>query len=98
VISDADMIFTGEGKIDSQSLRGKVVIGVAGRAVKQNVPVIVVVGGADRGIDGAYASGVTAIFSINRMPEAFETSKLKSVEDMTFTIDNIMRLIKCVGT
>jgi glycerate kinase len=97
VISDADMIFTGEGKIDSQSLRGKVVIGVAGRAVKQNVPVIVVVGGADRDIDGAYASGVTAIFSINRMPEAFETSKFKSVENMTFTIDNIMRLIKCVG-
>ena len=97
VISDADMILTGEGKIDSQSLRGKVVIGVAGRAVKQNVPVIVVVGGADRDIDGAYASGVTAIFSINRMPEAFETSKFKSVENMTFAIDNIMRLIKCTG-
>lgn len=97
IIADADMIFTGEGKIDSQSLRGKVVMGVAGRAVKQNVPVIVVVGGAERDIDGVYASGVTAIFSINRMPESFDVSKFKSIENMTFTIDNIMRLIKCAG-
>ena len=32
IIEDADMIFTGEGRIDTQSLRGKVVIGV-GRCV-----------------------------------------------------------------
>ena len=32
IAHDADMIFTGEGKIDSQSIRGKVVIGVARRA------------------------------------------------------------------
>ena len=98
IISDADMIFTGEGKIDSQSLRGKVVIGVAGRAVKQAVPVIVVAGGADRDIDGAYQCGVSAVFSINRMPEPFEISKYKSVENLTFTVDNIMRLIKCAGS
>lgn len=97
IISDADMIFTGEGRIDSQSLRGKVVMGVAGRAVRQNVPVIAVVGGADRDIDGAYESGVSAIFSINRMPEPFEISKYKSVENMRFATDNILRLIKCTG-
>jgi len=94
VISDADMIFTGEGKIDTQSLRGKVVIGVAKRAKKQGVPVIAVVGGADDGIDEAYDLGVTSIFPINRLPEAFETSRKKSVENMTFTADNILRLIK----
>lgn len=96
-ISDADMIFTGEGKIDSQSLRGKVVIGVAKRAAKQNIPVTVIAGGADNGIDEAYNLGVTSIFSINRLPEAFETSRHKSVENMTFAIDNILRLIKSLG-
>ena len=35
MIADADYIFTGEGKLDSQSLRGKVVIGIAERAKKQ---------------------------------------------------------------
>jgi glycerate kinase len=97
VIKDADMIFTGEGKIDYQSLRGKVVIGVARRAKKQNVPVTVLVGGADYNIDEAYDIGVTSIFSINRLPEAFETSRSKSAENMTFAIDNILRLIKSIN-
>lgn len=96
VIKDADMVFTGEGKIDYQSLRGKVVIGVAKRAKVQNVPVTVIVGGADYNIDEAYTKGVTSIFSINRLPEAFETSRGKSVENMNFAVDNILRLIKSV--
>lgn len=97
IISDADMIFTGEGKIDSQSLRGKVVIGIARRAKEQNIPVIVIAGGADNDINGAYDLGVTSIFSINRLPEAFETSRFKSVENMTFAVDNILRLIKSLS-
>lgn len=97
VIKDADMIFTGEGKIDYQSLRGKVVIGVARRAKQQNVPVTVIVGGADYNIDEAYNIGVTSIFTINRLPEAFETSKSKSAKNMAFAVDNILRLIKSVS-
>lgn len=96
VITDADMIFTGEGKIDSQSLRGKVVIGVAKRAKLQNVPVTVIAGGIDNGIDEVYDVGVTSVFSINRLPEAFETSRHKSVDNITFAVDNILRLIKSV--
>jgi len=95
VISDADMIFTGEGKIDAQSLRGKVVIGVAKRAKSKDVPVTVIVGGADdEGLAQAYEMGVTSIFTINRLPEDFKISKLKSKENMETTADNIVRLIK----
>lgn len=94
VIEGADAIFTGEGKIDFQSLRGKVVIGVARRAKTKGVPVIVVAGGADNGIEEAYEVGVSAIFTINRLPEAFETSRYKSEENLTFTVDNILRLAK----
>lgn len=96
VITGADMIFTGEGKIDFQSLRGKVVIGVAKRAKLQNVPVTVIAGGSDNGIEEAYDLGVTSIFSINRLPEAFENSRYKSEENMIFAVDNILRLIKSV--
>ena len=49
------MILTGEGKIDSQSIRGKVVIGVSKRAKAINVPVIAVVGDIGDDIDKAYA-------------------------------------------
>lgn len=94
VINDADMIFTGEGKIDSQSLRGKVVIGVAKRAKKKNVAVTVVVGGAEDGIDEVYDMGVTSIFTINRLPQDFSTSRIHSKENMSATMDNILRLIK----
>ena len=96
VINDADMIFTGEGKIDTQSLRGKVVIGVARRAKRKNVPVTVVAGGADDGIDEAYNMGVTSIFTINRLPQDFTVSRTKSKENMEVTLDNILRLIKNV--
>lgn len=94
VIADADMVFTGEGKIDSQSLRGKVVIGVARRAKAGNVPVTVIVGGAEPDVGAAYGEGVTAIFSINRLPEDFSVSRHKSAENMALTADNVLRLIK----
>lgn len=93
LISDADMIFTGEGKIDSQSLRGKVVIGVARRAKKQCKPVIAVVGGSDLGMEPAYEEGVKAIFTINRLPQDLSVSKFQSRENLAFVMDNILRLL-----
>ena len=92
--ADADFIFTGEGKLDSQSLRGKVVIGVARRAKKLNVPVIAVVGGAERELDKAYEEGVSAVFTINRLPQPLSESAAHSAENLGFVMDNILRLIK----
>ena len=95
IISDADMIFTGEGKLDSQSLRGKVVIGVATRAQKQSVPVTVIVGGAaDDDIAAAYDMGVTSVFTINRLPQDFSVSRYNSEANLAYTVDNIFRLMK----
>jgi len=96
IIEDADMIFTGEGRIDTQSLRGKVVIGVGKRAKNKDIPVTVIAGGAANNIDDAYDMGVTSIFTINRLPEDFEISRHKSKENLEATIDNILRLIKSV--
>lgn len=96
IISDADMIFTGEGKMDSQSLRGKVVIGVAKRAKKQQVPVTVIAGGADADIDAAYDMGVTSVFTINRLPQDFSISRNYSEQNLALTVDNILRLMKSV--
>ena len=95
VAADADLIFSGEGKIDSQSLRGKVVIGVARRAKKLNVPLIAVVGGADLGLEAAYEEGVSAVFTINRLPMELRDSAKDSDRNLDFTMDNILRLLKC---
>ncbi len=94
IIADADMIFTGEGRIDSQSLRGKVVIGVGKRAKDKNIPVTVIAGGAEGNIDEAYNMGITSIFTINRLPEDFQISRHKSKENLEAAVDNILRLIK----
>ncbi|NLB77475.1 MAG: glycerate kinase [Clostridiaceae bacterium] len=96
LINGADLVFTGEGKLDSQSLRGKVVIGIAQRAKIKNVPVIAIVGDvSDDGYE-AYNMGVTAIFSINRLAIPFSEAKLRSKKDYQATIEDILRLIKVV--
>lgn len=98
IIRDADVIFTGEGKLDSQSLRGKVVIGIAERAKKQEKPVVAIVGGADdKEIGRAYEMGVSAVFSINRLPQDFSISRGHSEENLAYTADNILRLMKICG-
>jgi glycerate kinase len=94
LINDADLIFTGEGKIDSQSLQGKVPIGVARRAKQAGVDVVAVVGTIGNDIDAAYDLGISAIFSINPEPVPFEIAKLKSKENLAMTMDNIMRILK----
>lgn len=94
IIAGADMIFTGEGRFDTQSLRGKVVVGVGKRAKSKNIPVTVITGGADTNIEKAYDMGISSIFTINRLPEDFEISRHKSKENLQATVDNILRLIK----
>ncbi len=95
LMEDADYIFTGEGKLDRQSLGGKVVIGVARKARTKNKPVIAIVGGAvDEEIENVYEEGVSAVFPINRLPQDFSVSRSRSRENLEATTDNILRLIK----
>jgi glycerate kinase len=94
LLEGADLVFSGEGKIDSQSLRGKVVIGVARRTKKAGVPLIAIVGDIGDNIENAYTEGVSSIFSINRVAVPFEEAKLRSRNDMFLTIDNLMRFMR----
>jgi glycerate kinase len=97
-IKNADMIFTGEGKLDEQSLRGKVVIGVAGRAKRAGVPVIAIVGDIGDNVESAYAAGVSAIFSINRVAKDFSIIRRHARHDMELTVDNLMRFLRQMGS
>ena len=94
IAKGAKAVFTGEGKIDSQSLGGKVVIGVARRAKELGVPVIAIVGGAEGDMAKAYEEGVTSIFTINRLPQDLSVSKAYSKQNLAFTTENILRLLK----
>lgn len=97
LLTDADFVFTGEGKFDNQSLRGKVVLGVAKRTQKANVPLIVIAGGIGENIEEAYEHGISGIFSINRLPEDFQIAKGKSKENLYATVDNLIKFMKKIG-
>ncbi|WP_053985620.1 glycerate kinase family protein [Niameybacter massiliensis] len=94
LLEGTDLVFTGEGKIDAQSLSGKVVMGVAKRAKSKGVPVMVLVGAIGEGIEPIYDEGVTAIFSINRAPIPFEEARYQSVENLYFMMKNVMKVIE----
>ncbi|MDR3336690.1 MAG: glycerate kinase [Treponema sp.] len=93
LIRDADMIFTGEGRLDSQSLRGKAVIGIARRAKRRGVPVIAVVGDIGDNIEGVYAEGVRAVFSINRVARPFKEVQSRAPGDLALTMDSLLRFM-----
>lgn len=97
-LDGADLVFTGEGRVDSQSLRGKVVSGVARHTKARRVPLIAVVGSAEDGIDAAaYELGVSAIFSICRAPTDMETAMRRGRENLAAAMDNILRLLRAAG-
>ena len=97
LLEGADMVFSGEGKLDAQSLLGKVVIGVARRAKRAGVPLVAVVGDIGDNIEAAYDMGVSAVFSINRVAVPFREAKPRSKSDLALTMDNLMRFCRRMG-
>ena len=91
-IRNADLIFTGEGKLDSQSAGGKAVSGIAAYAVQQKIPVVAVAGIVEEGAELLYERGVAAMFSITSKPEPFDEAKLHTRQNLRNTMDNILRL------
>lgn len=97
IISNADLIITGEGKIDGQSLRGKVPVGIAEKALKYHIPVIAIVGAVGDEAEKVYEKGITSIFSTNLQPIPFEQAKICCRENLLKTTESVMRLLKRTG-
>ena len=93
-IKNADLVITGEGKIDQQTLNGKTIAGIAKMAKKHKVPVIVITGKIGEGIEEIYENGVNAIYSIVNQPMDLDTA-LKTADVLIENCsENIMRTIK----
>ena len=92
----AKLILTGEGRLDGESLCGKVVDGVAGRARALGIPSAAVVGGVGEGIDGIYEKGLSAVFPINQRPQDFSESRFYTEENIAFAVENILRLVRAL--
>ncbi len=74
------LLFTGEGRLDSQSVHGKVPIGVARRARKHNVPVVALAGSLEGSREEFRSQGITASFAIADGPLSLEESLARGPE------------------
>lgn len=71
-LEGADLVITGEGRFDAQTLRGKTPFGVARMAQRNNVPVIVLAGTLGEGYADLYAHGISAAFAVTSGPMTLE--------------------------
>jgi glycerate kinase len=71
-VRGADLVITGEGRFDAQTLRGKTPFGVARIARQHGVPVIVIAGTLGDGYEQMYAHGVAAAFALPSGPISLE--------------------------
>ncbi|POD47170.1 glycerate kinase [Pseudomonas syringae pv. syringae] len=68
----ADLVITGEGRFDAQTLSGKTPLGVARVAQRRQVPVIVLAGTLGEGYEQLYAHGIGAAFALVSGPMSLE--------------------------
>ncbi len=93
MLRDADLVFTGEGRIDWQSAHGKVPVGVARRAKAHGVPAIALCGAIGEGVEAVYEHGITAVFSAVRSVSDFASIQKSCREDMRLLADSVMRML-----
>lgn len=90
-IKDADMVWTGEGSIDFQTIYGKTPIGVARVAKKYDLPVIALAGKVGEGIEALYKNGIDAIFSIMQGVSSLEEALENGTENIEKLSENLVR-------
>jgi glycerate kinase len=73
-LAEADLVITGEGSFDFQSLRGKVAGGVAAAAAEQGVPCLVLAGQVSLGRQEAAAAGFEAAYSVAEQAGSVEAA------------------------
>ena len=91
-IAASDLIITAEGRIDGQSLEGKLPVGVAKLAKKHHKPVIVLAGSIGEHLDPLYALGIDAVFSIQNQPCTLEESMNSAAKLLESTAERVFRL------
>jgi len=91
-IKDADLIITGEGRMDEQTKYGKTVFGIIKAAKKQEIPVVGICGSIGDGVEELYAEGLSSVFSIVNRPMSLSESIEQAYELLTSTAENVIRL------
>lgn len=92
-IKHADLIFTAEGKMDCQSINGKLTVAVAQLGKKYKIPVIGLAGAVEPPYTSLYDKGFAGIFSIQNSPMSMENSKKNAAELLKETASRVYHLL-----
>ncbi|MGN0071674.1 MAG: glycerate kinase [Atopobiaceae bacterium] len=71
-LGEADLVVTGEGRMDAQTAKGKAPVGIARRAKRFGVPVAAVVGSCADDIEAVYEAGIDIVLSCVTAPSTLE--------------------------
>lgn len=93
-VQDADLVITGEGRMDSQSINGKTPIGVAKVAKNFQKPVIAIVGCLREDYETVYNYGIDAVFPIIRQLAPLEEILKEGGDNLISMAQNVARLMK----
>ncbi|HHW7570888.1 TPA: glycerate kinase [Mannheimia haemolytica] len=93
-LADADLVVTGEGRMDAQSIAGKTPIGVAKTAKQFGKPVIAIVGCLREDYPVVYQHGIDAVFPIIQQLGSLEETLKLGKENLISTAENVARLWK----
>ncbi len=93
-LAGVDLVITGEGAIDSQTIYGKAPIGIARRAQQRNIPVIALAGSiaVDAGV--VYEHGIDALVPILHRPMSLDEAMTDAAELITHAAERAMRLFR----
>jgi glycerate kinase len=87
-LEGADLVITGEGQMDNQTLNGKTPFGIAKRAQAQNIPVIAIAGSLGSEVEALYDT-IGSIFGTVRSPQPLVQVLSEAEDNLTRTARNI---------
>ena len=96
-VADADLVVTGEGRIDGQTIHGKTPIGVARVAKRHGKPVIGIAGSLRRDADAVHAHGIEAVFSVLYRPCTVEEAIAEAADNVRMAARNIAATLAVGG-
>lgn len=92
-IKDSSLVITGEGKIDSQTIKGKTPVGVARLAKKYDKKVIAIAGCTSNDYELVYKYGIDAVFDVTPISMPFETIKKDAKKNLELSAYNIAKVL-----
>lgn len=88
----ADLLITGEGRLDTQTLHGKTPFGVAAVARQAGVPVLAIAGSLGQGYQGLYEAGIDAAFSLVPGPISLQQAMASAASELEARVGDLARL------